>query len=176
MNQSKPISKNVFKVNLLSVSARLLSGFYERKVSQRLSVQLGGNYQVREREIIFSRSTLTKAYTFIPEVRIYSLARHQAPKGVYLASFARYRYLEMETENSGLGKEYGKIKSYGGGVLAGVHALFLDDHLSLDCFLGPHLTKHDFEGLSRETVKYDYFSLLFNTLDIRFGITAGIAF
>ncbi|MBC7913903.1 MAG: DUF3575 domain-containing protein [Pyrinomonadaceae bacterium] len=132
-------TKNLVKINLSSLALRNFSFQYERKVASRLSVALGvrvmpeGNIPFKDRiSDLADDPDITKRlnefetgnWAITPELRWY-ISRKGAPRGFYLAPFARYsKYtaklpkfdIENTTKSIDLG---GDITAITGGVLLG---------------------------------------------------------
>lgn len=159
--------KNLFKINLLSPLVRTGSFFYERALSNDLSLQLGFFYTgatVGETEF--------RGMGITPELRYYLSEKHSAPRGVFIAPFGRYQNFNVEnTDAEPVSK--GTITSFGGGLLIGTQTLF-KNRISLDVWAGPAY----YSSKTKVTVgnEEDFELGSFDGFTVRFGITVGIGF
>ena len=156
--------QNLFKINLLSPLVRTASLFYERAVSDDISVQLGFYYT----GATFS-DTKYRGFGVTPELRYYLSEKYPAPRGAFIAPFVRYQSI-CGSEDGVDGK--GTISTIGGGLLIGTQTMF-KNKISLDAWAGP--------AYYNGTPKYtgDAESIEFPGFDgflVRFGITVGIGF
>jgi hypothetical protein len=131
--QEKPAvseEPNVVKVNTLSLIIGTGSLFYERKLSDNLSGQLGVgylNYKVED-------SKLTGVF-LTPEVRLYP--KSNAIDGFYLAPYFRYQNLQVENTQT---NDKGTYTNYGGGLVIG-RQWITDSGFTMDLFFGGHYSK-----------------------------------
>lgn len=127
--------KNVLKVNPLSLV--LLTGNiqYERVINEAMSIQIGFLYS----GFGFETGGIRIGYSGIgltPEFRYYvSNARKDAPRGVYIGPYVRYRNFTASVSD---GQDEGSwnINSIGGGMVIG-HQWLFGDAFALDMFIGP---------------------------------------
>jgi hypothetical protein len=131
--------KNLVKVNLSSLALRNFSFQYERKVASRLSVALGvslmpeGNIPFKDQISNFADDPevtkrldefQTGSFAITPELRWY-ISRKGAPRGFYLAPFARYakytaKLPQFDIENTSKSIDLGgDIQAFTGGLLLG---------------------------------------------------------
>ncbi|GGG37748.1 DUF3575 domain-containing protein [Hymenobacter glacieicola] len=171
---------NIVKVNILSPLVKTGSFFYEHKVSDNSSLQLGGlftNWTIDD-------ETKISGFAITPEYRFYLSEKHAAPEGFYVGPFLRYQNLNLKTSSieydPNTGEEYtstdeGTLNTFGGGVVVGRQWVF-KERFALDVFLGP-----SYNGGSITTKGSTVGD---NTLDpgpfdgfgLRTGVTFGIAF
>jgi hypothetical protein len=121
--------KNVIKINTLALIIGTGSVFYERKVSDLASAQLGVgylNYKIEDTK--FSGLILT------PECRFY--IRKNAIDGFYISPYLRYNQYKYE---NGTDSGEGKFTSVGGGVAFGRQWIFKKGFI-MDLFFGGHYT------------------------------------
>lgn len=155
--------QNLFKINLLSPLVRTGSFFFERAVSEDISVQLGFFYTGAS--IV---DTKFRGFGLTPELRYYLSEKHPAPRGVFIAPFARYQSFNLSDD---FGNE-GSYSSFGGGLLVGTQTLF-KNRISLDAWAGPAYST----GKTKVTDGEDAFDLgSFDGFGVRFGITVGFGF
>jgi hypothetical protein len=121
--------KNVLKINTVALIIGTGSVFYERKVTDLVSAQLGVgylNYKIEDTK--FSGLILT------PECKFY--IRKNAIDGFYISPYLRYnQYKYTNSEDSG----EGKYTSMGGGVAFGRQWIFKKGFM-MDLFFGGHYT------------------------------------
>jgi hypothetical protein len=126
--QDKPAvstEKNVLKINTLSLFVGTGSIFYERKMSDLISPQMGlGFMSFKLGDTKFSGLILT------PECRFY--AKKNAIDGMYVAPYLRYQRFTVET-NDGMGS----LTSTGGGLVLG-RQWITDSGFTMDLFFGGH--------------------------------------
>lgn len=147
--------KNVLKVNTLSLFLATGSIFYEHKLSDGVSGQLGLAYMgVKIQDTKFTGVILT------PEVRLYP--RKNAIDGFYIAPYLRYQNFTLQ---SGVNK--GSLSSMGGGLLFG-RQWITRSGFTMDLFFGGHY--------GSSSVKVDSGTDSFNTnLITGFGMRIGFA-
>ena len=119
--------KNVLKINTLSLFLGTGSLFYERKLSDLTSAQLGVAYlSYKFSDTRFSGLILT------PEFRIYP--KKNAIDGFYVAPYLRYQKFTVKntTDNS-----KGSLTSMGGGLLFG-RQWITKSGFTMDLFFGGH--------------------------------------
>jgi hypothetical protein len=147
--------KNVLKINTLSLFLATGSIFYEHKLSELISAQLGFGYMgVKIQDTKFSGIILT------PEVRIYP--KKNAIDGFYIAPYLRYQNYTLQN-----GTDKGSLSSMGGGLLFGRQWIFKKG-FTMDLFFGGHY--------GSSNVKVDSGTDTFNTnLITGFGIRVGFA-
>jgi hypothetical protein len=121
--------KNVLKVNTLALIIGTGSVFYERKVTDLISAQLGVgylNYTISDSKF--------KGLILTPECKFY--IRNNAIDGFYISPYLRYnQYNYSNSETSG----EGKYTSMGGGVAFGRQWIFKKGFV-MDLFFGGHYT------------------------------------
>ncbi|WP_207424078.1 DUF3575 domain-containing protein [Desertivirga brevis] len=115
---------NTIKINPLSALFRTGSVFFEHKVSEKSSFQLGAAYTgLKLSDTKFSGFALT------PEYRIYP--KGNALSGLYLGPFLRYQNYTVKDDNN-----KGTYSSFGGGLLVGRQWVY-NSGFVLDIFFGP---------------------------------------
>lgn len=116
--------QNTFKINPLSALLKTGSVFYERKLNQSTSLQLGVAYTgIKLDETKFEGVAIT------PEVRFY--LKQKAISGLYFAPFLRYQNYSVTD-----GSDKGTYSSFGGGALIGRQWTYGSGFV-LDLFFGP---------------------------------------
>jgi len=117
-------AQNTIKINPLSALLRIGSIFYERKLNENSSVQLGVAYTgLKIDDTKFSGLALT------PEYRYYF--KQKAISGVYAAPFLRYQNYNVTS-----GADEATYTSFGGGALIGRQWVYGSGFV-LDLFIGP---------------------------------------
>jgi hypothetical protein len=162
-SQSDGGKQNAFKINILSPVVRTGSVFYERKVSDKSSAQLGFAYTGYNREGIKITGVVVT-----PEYRFYLSNEKEAIEGFYVAPYLRYQNLKIEDEF-----DKATLNSFGGGLVAG-HQWLFSDIVTLDIFLGPNYNSGKVkvtDGSGDVDVPGN-----FEGFGLRFGVTLGIAF
>ena len=156
--------KNVLKVNTLSLIIGTGSLFYERKVSEMTSLQLGVGYLgYKVSDAKFSGLILT------PEFRIYP--KKDAIDGFYLAPYLRYmNFTAKNTTNT----DKGTLTIMGGGLLLG-RQWITKSGFTMDLFFGGHYGSASVKATSGgDTGWVD--SNFFSGFKVRVGFSLGFAF
>ncbi|MGK7390663.1 MAG: DUF3575 domain-containing protein [Candidatus Cyclobacteriaceae bacterium M2_1C_046] len=155
---------NIIKFNILSFAVGTANVAFEKKVTESSSFQIRGFYMDMESAWLINDIGV-KGYGIIPEYRVYF--SKNSPKGFYAAPFFKYQDLEVTSSDK---TETGRLETFGGGVITGVHWIF-GDIFSLDLFLGPAFNFGEVEGTEAdiETGSLDGFG-------VRSGFTIGFVF
>ncbi len=125
-------AQNTIKINPLSALLGIGSVFYERKLNENSSLQLGAAYTgLKLDDVKFSGFSIT------PEYRYYFNER--AISGVYAAPYLRYQNFNVKD-----GTDEGTYSSIGGGVLIGRQWAWSSGFV-LDLFFGPSYNSGDFK-------------------------------
>lgn len=155
--------KNVVKVNMLSLAVATGSVFYERKLSDALSGQLGVAYLgFKSSGSKFSGLILT------PEVRFYP--KKNAIDGVYLAPYLRYQKFSLSNDAS---SSEGSMNSFGGGVCLGRQWIW-DSGFTMDLFFGGHYGSANLKVETGSETDLDVD--LFDGFKVRMGLALGFSF
>ena len=185
---------NVIKLNPLSLFATTLNIKYERRISQRFSGQIG--FHIGQPRSKYRADSLERGirYFFVgiaPEFRYYiAFNRIANPKGLFVASFARYTFVKEHYSSFGIepgipGLLVGNARLerhvVSLGFLLGYQFMF-KKKVSLDVFIGPQYnsssTKREFAcsvcsanayTVGRPGIRYD-------GVGLRSGIAVGYAF
>jgi hypothetical protein len=161
--QDKPAvstEKNVLKINTLSLFLGTGSIFYERKLTDLTSAQLGVGYlSLKNSGTKFSGLILT------PEVRIYP--KKNAIDGFYIGPYLRYNNFSLEANS-----DKGTLTVMGGGLVFG-RQWITNSGFTMDLFFGGHYGSSKVKVTSgSNTFNTDIFSG-FRT---RVGFALGFAF
>jgi Protein of unknown function (DUF3575) len=161
-NANVSSEKNVLKINILSLFLGTGSIFYERKISNLTSAQMGVAYM--NFKIMNTKFT---GLILTPEFRIY--VKKQAIDGFYVAPYLRYQNFTLD-DNSAASK--GSLTSMGGGFLLG-RQWIKKSGFNMDLFFGGHY--------GSSSVKVDSGTDSFNTnfmsgFSPRVGFVIGFAF
>lgn len=153
-------NKNTFKINPLSLFLRTGSVFYERKLNDNSSLQIGVAYSgLKFDEVGYNGLVIT------PEYRLYT--RNKAIDGFYFAPYLRYQNFNVKS-----GEDKGRLSTLGGGVLLGRQWIFTKG-FALDIFIGPSYSS----GSYKITVGTEPdFKGGVEGLGIRTGIAIGLGF
>ncbi|PWS26938.1 hypothetical protein DHW03_13020 [Pedobacter yonginense] len=149
-------AQNTIKINPLSALLSTGSVFYERKINDGISAQLGLAYTgIKLEDVKFTGVAIT------PEVRFY--LKQKAISGLYAAPFLRYQNYTVTD-----GTDKGKYNSFGGGALIGRQWVYGSGFV-LDLFFGPSYNSGTYKATQGN-----------NEPDIKggiegFGIRTGIA-
>jgi hypothetical protein len=155
--------KNVFKINTLSLFVLTPSIFYERKLSDITSAQLGAAYMgYKISDAKFSGLVLT------PEFRIYP--KKNAINGFYIAPYLRYMNLSVKSTTGDLDAS---LTVMGGGLLFG-RQWITKSGFNMDLFFGGHYGSGSAKAKSGESVWFD--ANLFSGFRTRIGFALGFAF
>jgi hypothetical protein len=163
-SQDKPLvasEKNVLKINSLSLFLGTGSVFYEHKLADGTSGQLGFAYVgLKFQDTRFTGIILT------PEVRIYP--KKNAIDGFYVAPYLRYQNYTLQS-----GTDKGSLSSIGGGFLFG-REWITKSGFTMDLFFGGHYGSNNIKVDSGGT---NTFKTAFVTgFGMRVGFAIGFAF
>lgn len=154
---------NNFKINMFSPIVKTGSFFYERKLNDNSSAQLGVGFTAYNREGIRINGIF-----FTPEYRFYLSNSKDAMEGFYVGPYVRYQNLKIEDTE----QNKATLSTFGGGLLIGNQWIF-SNIVSLDVFIGPNYNS----GTVKVTNGTDPdVPGSFQGFGIRFGTTLGIAF
>jgi hypothetical protein len=158
---------NAFKVNIFSPIAKTGSFFYERKLNESASAQLGVGFTSYNNDDV-----KISGLFFTPEYR-FALSG-EAMNGFYIGPFLRYQNLKIEekvldTETP----SKATLSTFGGGLVVGRQWLF-KDIITLDVFLGPSYNSGKLKVTAGDEV--ENVPGVFNGFGVRTGVTLGIAF
>lgn len=168
---------NALKVNIFSPLVRTGSFFYEHKVGDHNSAQLGGLFTNWS-----SGSTKVTGFAITPEYRFYLSEKKPAMQGFYFAPYMRYQNLTLTVAddymdingNSRQSEGKASLNTIGGGVLAGYQFVF-KRRFTLDTFLGPSYNGGSLKvTVGDESQSFDAGS--FKGFGLRSGVTFGVAF
>ena len=174
---------NVVKVNILSPLVKTGSFFYEHKLNDNSSLQLGALFTSWS---IDGNDTKVTGFALTPEYRFYLSEKSSAPEGFYVGPFVRYQNLTLKStyedysyDNNGnpttsTQTDEASLNTLGGGVVVGRQWIF-KERFALDLFLGP-----SYNGGSIKVKSSSYAGSFdpgpFDGFGIRTGVTFGLAF
>ena len=118
---------NVLKINTLTLILGSGTIYYERKIDDNLSAQLGTTYL----SYTFSDTKFT-GLNIVPEVRFYF--QDNAVNGVYAAPYLRYQNFSLKNTETETSATY---SNFGGGGSIG-RQWITDSGFSFDLFFGIH--------------------------------------
>jgi Protein of unknown function (DUF3575) len=153
--------KNVFKINTLCLILGTGSVFYEHKLSDAMSGQLGVaylNYKISGTK--FTGLILT------PEVRFYT--KKNAIDGMYVAPYVRYQNYSLSDNTA-----KGTLSSIGGGLLLGRQWIKASG-FTMDLFFGGHFGSASVKATEGDATTLD--TKLFSGFGFRVGFALGFAF
>ena len=166
---------NALKVNLLSPLFKTGSFFYEHKLNEASSLQLGGLVTH-----IGLGDTNISGFAITPEYRRYLSNEKQALEGFYVAPFLRYQNLGLRLQTTA---EDGTpvtakavLNTIGGGLVVG-HQWLYRQRVTLDTFFGPSYNSNLMKIKASNgdaSASFDVGS--FQGFSLRTGITLGVAF
>jgi hypothetical protein len=166
---------NALKVNLLSPLFKTGSFFYEHKINDASSVQLGGlvtHWGLGDTKI--------SGFAITPEYRRYLSSEKPAMQGFYVAPFLRYQNLGLSLQTTADDGTEATAKAVlntiGGGVVVG-HQWVFQHRITLDTFFGPSYNSNftKIKASSNDaSASFDVGS--FQGFSLRTGITLGVAF
>ncbi|MGZ5190247.1 MAG: DUF3575 domain-containing protein [Flavisolibacter sp.] len=156
---------NAFKVNLFSPIVKTGSFFYERKINEKQTAQLGVGFTSYNRMDI----KITGLF-FTPEYRFYVSGK--AMNGFYVAPFGRYQNLKIEDNSDSAEENKAELTTIGGGVSIGRQWIF-SNIITLDIFAGPSLNSGKVKITSGSDVDVPG---TFQGFGARAGLTLGVAF
>ena len=156
---------NAFKVNLFSPLVKTGSFFYERKLNEKSTAQLGFGFTSYTPDDVS-----LKGIFLTPEYRFYLSG--EAMNGFYVGPYVRYQNLKLEDKTPG-SEGKATLNTFGGGLVVGRQWLF-SDRITLDIFAGPNYSAGDVKVKSGD----DNFDVpgTFKGFGVRTGVTLGIAF
>jgi hypothetical protein len=170
---------NVIKINPVSLIASNFTLFYERRVSDCSTLQIGLNFMVNPSDISGNQFF---CYGFTPEYRYYlSHASIDIPAGGYIAPWVRYRHLsvtlqEPSTENPlKLVNANFMVEQYSYGFVLGYQCI-TEHNFVLNFFSGPFLNHNECYASKGRIPSLDLGLLGNNGLGFRIGAGIGYAF
>ncbi|HEU4469908.1 MAG TPA: DUF3575 domain-containing protein [Flavisolibacter sp.] len=158
---------NAIKVNIFSPIAKTGSFFYERKVTESSSAQLGVGFTAYNRENI-----KISGIFFTPEYRFYLSNNGEALNGFYVGPYVRYQNLTIEENEDPNAISKATLSTFGGGVAVGRQWVF-GNIVTLDVFLGPNYNSGKLKIKQGDDIDVPG---SFQGFGLRFGTTLGIAF
>lgn len=159
---------NAVKVNLFSPIVKTGSFFYERKINEKSSAQLGVGFTSYNRN-----GTKITGVFFTPEYRFYLSNNKEAIEGFYVGPFIRYQNLKIEdTQSDPSNPDKATLSTYGGGIVVG-HQWVFSDIIVLDLFAGPTYNSGNIRVTSGSSVSVPG---TFQGFGARAGVTLGINF
>jgi hypothetical protein len=166
-SQDKPAvstEKNTLKINTLSLFLGTGSIFYEHKVSEMTSAQLGVAYMSFK-----LGNTKFTGLILTPEFRIYP--KKNAIDGFYLAPYLRYQSFTVENKVVAPAIK-GSLISMGGGILFG-RQWITNSGFTMDLFFGGHYGSAKVKADSgTESIDSDFF----DGFKTRMGFALGFSF
>lgn len=176
LNTAASAQTSALKINIFSPLVKTGSFFFEHKVSEHRSLQLGGLFTAWS-----TGNTSIKGFALTPEYRLYLSDSKPALEGFYFAPFLRYQNLTLTVKDefylpggSGTLESKAALNTYGGGVLAGYQMLF-KKRFTLDAFLGPSYNAGEVK-LTAGNVDQTFNPGPFAGFGLRSGVTFGVAF
>lgn len=172
-------SSNALKVNVISPIFKTGSFFFEHKLNDNATGQLGFSFTSWQPD-----DTKITGFSITPEYRYYLSG--EAMDGFYVGPFVRYQSFSLTNEydsyqfdNNGnmttvRRKDEGTLNTLGAGVLVGRQWLF-KDRFTLDLFAGPSYSGGSVKAKSGSADNLDVSGGL-NGFGLRVGLTFGIAF
>ncbi len=156
--------KNVLKLNTLSLFVLTPSIFYERKISDMTSGQVGVGYMgYKVGDVKFTGLFLT------PEFRIYP--KKNAIDGFYIAPYFRYMNLTVKSTSA---NSSATLSVMGGGLLLG-RQWITKSGFNMDLFFGGHYGSGSAKTTSGGTTSW-FNNDLFSGFRTRVGFALGFAF
>ena len=192
MAQDATDRRFVLKVNPLSIFLLTGNAQFEAAVSDKISVQLGAYYtgiSVGGGNASGSGRVSYRLLSLTPEMRYYVLKSESAPKGLYVAPFARFRtgflsangsVQDPDTQTDVAAEIRADVLAIGGGATIG-YQLVTPGGFVFDAFVGPQFSVANI-NLSAECVGCDgneSIPTIGRTLGgpgLRLGIALGYAF
>jgi hypothetical protein len=167
LSQEQPIvsqDKNVLKINTLSLFLGTGSIFYERKISNLTSAQLGAAYlSYKFGDTRFSGLIIT------PEVRFYP--KNRAIDGFYVAPYLRYQKFSVKNT---LDNAEASLTTTGGGMLIG-RQWITKSGFTMDLFFGAHYSGTSVSSDSSNGID-SYDKNIFSGFKPRVGFALGFSF
>lgn len=155
---------NIIKINPLSLIVNTGSFFYEHKIDDGSSWQLGLAYMAGYDDGI----TKFNGLILTPEYRIYY--KNNALSGYYIGPFLRYQNFTLDRQFD----SSAKLTTFGGGVVFGRQWVYYKGFV-MDIFAGPMYNTgkpHDLTGAST----FNAPGLGLNNFFFRFGLSLGFGF
>lgn len=166
---------NALKVNIFSPLVRTGSFFFEHKVSDHNSLQIGGLFTAWSAD-----NTRISGFALTPEYRFYLSESKPALEGFYFAPFVRYQNLTLtavdgyEDLDGHVSDGKATLNTFGGGVLAGYQFMF-KKRFTLDAFLGPSYNGGTLK-ITAGNASQSFDAGTFQGFGLRSGVTFGVAF
>jgi hypothetical protein len=166
---------HALKVNLLSPLFKTGSFFYEHKLNDASSLQLGGLVTYWG-----LGDTKISGFAITPEYRRYLSNDQQALEGFYVAPFVRYQNLglslQTSTDDGTAATAKATLHTLGGGVVVG-HQWVYRKRVTLDTFFGPSYNSNVAKIKASSGEASESFDLgFFQGFSLRTGVTLGVAF
>jgi hypothetical protein len=155
--------KNVLKINTLSLFLGTGSIFYERKVSDMTSAQMGVAYLGFK----FNNTKFT-GLILTPEFRVYP--KKTAIDGMYVAPYIRYQNYTLSNTST---SAKGSLSSIGGGLLFG-RQWITKSGFTMDLFFGGHYGSASIKATQGDVNTFN--TSLFSGFGVRIGFALGFAF
>jgi hypothetical protein len=166
---------NVFKINPFSLVVGNFTFFYERKVSDASTLQLGFNFMPQP---ITTFGASFSCFGITPEYRIYLSHNFiDLPGGGYIAPFTRYRCLTMALPEQYAKYWNGTIKDdqFAAGIVLG-YQYITPSTISFDFFAGPFYNSNNINLPIKIPMNNDLGFLGNNGPGFRVGAAVGFAF
>jgi hypothetical protein len=152
--------KNVIKTNMMSILVGTGTLFYERKINDNLSGNLGIGFL----NYTFSKTSFS-GLILTPEVRFYP--KKGAIDGFYMAPYFRLQRFQLKLNDNKVG-----YNNYGGGLVFG-RQWITNSGFTMDLFFGGHYAKGTL-GVTSGSDSYN--TDLFEGFKMRLGFDLGFAF
>ncbi len=124
----QPSIINVVKINPVGFFLSTLDGQFEKVITKRLTIQLGGSISTKDIELWDQLQGRIRGFSAYPELRYYIPPRiiespnKNAPTGIYTGIWLKYQTLNVNINsktNSAKNIEILDLESYSGGVMIG---------------------------------------------------------
>ncbi len=158
---------NNFKTNIFTPLIKTGSFFYERKLHERASMQLGVGFTAFNAE-----GVKINGLFITPEYRYFLSNAKDALEGFYIGPFVRYQNLKISEEGN---DSKATLSTFGGGLAIGRQWIFRD-LISLDAFLGPGYNSGKVKVTDGSSDDFDDVPSSFNGFGLRVGLSIGITF
>ncbi|MCX7696339.1 MAG: DUF3575 domain-containing protein [Bacteroidales bacterium] len=175
--------ENVVKVNTLSLLISTFSSFYERKLTDLHSAQIGFYFTTYSSYLTGSQDSRYTGFGLTPEFRYYF---NKVFEDYYVAPFIRYQnwsvrdvYIQDDPSTPQVDEKTFEarviLQMFGGGILIGKEYI-INERIVADFFIGPAYYTSSQKVINSGSSDYEYNGIVFDGFSIRFGTCIGFAF
>ena len=168
------ISSQVLKMDPVAPFLSTYSMKFERAVSDRFTVQLGGSYTYQSATVFSSIDGILKGYSAISEIRMYlQKFKQDVPTGIYLGIYGKKEAYAFVINLGEKSADLLDVEALSSGLELGWQFKLFDSlPLVVDLYLGGGYMISEFSGKFAPEGKLIYFNQ--NGISPRFGVSLGL--